>query len=311
MGPTGSGKSALAIALAQALDGEVVNADSMQVYRDLRVLTARPTPEEEAAAPHHLFGVIDGAERFSVGRWLRTAAPILAEIRARGRTPIVVGGTGLYFKALTEGLAEIPEPPADIVAALRARAETEGPAALHAELAARDPEGAARLQPMDAPRIVRALSVIEATGEPIGALQAAAAAPPTETHWLGFALTPDRARLYAAIEQRFQAMLANGAMDEVSALAARRLDPTLPIMKAHGAPWLTRAATGDMELAQAAALSVRDTRRYAKRQFTWIAHQAAGFFRLDEENISSRMNFVTDRVSNSQFGAKILRKDCT
>jgi tRNA dimethylallyltransferase len=290
LGPTASGKSALALALAERLGGEIVNADSMQVYADLRVLTARPTPAEEARAPHHLYGVVDAATTYSVGAWLRAARPVIAGIAARDATPIVVGGTGLYFRALTEGLDDIPEPPAQMRADLIARAAREGPQALHAELAALDPEGAGRIEPRDAPRIVRALGVRLHTGEPIARWRSGKAAQPVDA--VRIALTPPREPLYGAIEARFAAMLEAGALEEARALASRHLDPTLPAMKAHGMPWLAAHLRGEMTLEAAAALGVRDTRRYAKRQFTWIANQTPDWPRIAVEGLEGRVAHV-------------------
>lgn len=292
MGPTASGKSALALALAERLDGEIVNADSMQVYRDLRVLTARPTPEEEGARPHHLYGGIDAARRYSTGAWLRAAAPLVAEIAARGKRPIVVGGTGLYFMALTKGLAEIPEPSAALVAELRARIAGEGPERLHAELARADPAVAAAVTPRDAPRIVRALAVLAATGRSIADWRRETHPPLAAVDWLGVALAPPRGELYAAIERRFAAMLKAGALEEARALLARGLEPSLPALKAHGMPWLAAHLRGEMTLAAAEELSVRDTRRYAKRQTTWAAHQAPDWPRLAETGLSARTAHV-------------------
>lgn len=289
MGPTASGKSALALALAEHLGGEIVNADSMQVYRDFRILTARPSAAEEALAPHHLYGHVDAGELYSVGRWLEGGLRMIAAIGARGGTPILVGGTGLYFKALTEGLAEIPAADPEVRAALRERCEIEGPAALHAELAARDTVTAARLQPNDAPRILRALEVLETTGESITTLQASTTAPLPRDAWVGFALTPPRDALYAAIDTRFDQMLAHGALDEVRAFAARKLDPTLPAMKAHGAPALMAHLRGELSLSDAAEIGKRDTRRYAKRQFTWIAGQMRAWPRLAVTHAEERL----------------------
>lgn len=292
MGPTASGKSALALALAERLSGEIINADSMQVYRDLRILTARPTPDEEARAPHHLYGYVDAAERFSTGRWLTDALRVLSEVAARGRTPILVGGTGLYFKALTEGLADIPAADPELRAALRGRAEREGAPALHAELAVRDPVTAARLAPNDAPRILRALEVLETTGESISALQSNTRPALAREQWEGLALTPDRAALYAAINRRFDSMLEAGALDEVRAFAARGLDPSLPAMKAHGAPALMAHLRGEITLDEAAEIGKRDTRRYAKRQFTWIANQMPDWPRLSAADLETRIEAV-------------------
>lgn len=288
MGPTASGKSALALAVAERVGGEIVNADSMQVYRDFRILTARPSPQEEARAPHRLYGHVDAAELYSTGRWLAEALAAIAAIRGRGATPILVGGTGLYFKALTQGLADIPAADPDLRAALRERAARESAPALHAELAARDPATAARLAPNDAPRILRALEVLETTGESIGAFQAATHAPLAREEWAGLALAPARDALYAAIDARFDAMLAAGALDEVCAFAARRLDPALPAMKAHGAPALMAHLRGELSLAEAAEIGKRDTRRYAKRQFTWIAGQMPDWPRVSSPDIGER-----------------------
>lgn len=292
MGPTASGKSALALAAAQALGGEIVNADSMQVYRDFRILTARPTLEEEARAPHHLYGHIDAGELYSVGRWLSDALAAIATITARGATPIIVGGTGLYFKALTEGLADIPAADPETREALRARAAAEGAPALHAELARRDPATAARLEPNDAPRILRALEVLETTGESISALHASTKAPLARDQWAGVALTPPREALYTAIDRRFEVMLEAGALEEVRAFAARDLDPALPAMKAHGAPALMAHLRGEMSLADAAEIGQRDTRRYAKRQFTWIAGQMPAWPRVAATELEIRLNLL-------------------
>jgi tRNA dimethylallyltransferase len=289
MGPTASGKSALALALAERLGGEIVNADSMQVYRDFRILTARPTPAEEARAPHHLYGHVDADELYSVGRWLADALPVIEAIGARGRTAIVVGGTGLYFKALTKGLADIPAPDPQVRNALRERLAREGAAQLHAELEARDPRVAARLQPNDAPRILRALEVLETTGESIGALQSNTKPALARKDWAGLALTPERDMLYATINARFDAMLASGALDEVRAFAARKLDPALPAMKAHGAPALMAHLRGEISLGEAAEIGKRDTRRYAKRQFTWIAGQMPDWPRVTAADLKTRI----------------------
>lgn len=289
MGPTASGKSALALALAERIGGEIVNADSMQVYRDFRILTARPTPEEEARVPHHLYGHVDAAELYSVGRWLSDALAVIEDIASRGRTPIVVGGTGLYFKALTQGLADIPAADAETRTMLRERAAREGAPALHAELSRRDPITAARLEPNDAPRILRALEVLETTGESISALQASTKPALARESWRGLALTPEREALYAAIDARFDKMLAAGAREEVRAFVARKLDPSLPAMKAHGAPALMAHLRGEITLSEAAEIAKRDTRRYAKRQFTWIAGQMPDWPRVTAPDLESRL----------------------
>lgn len=304
MGPTASGKSALALALAERIGGEIVNADSMQVYRDFRVLTARPSSGEEALAPHHLYGHIDAGELYSTGRWLNGALTAIAEIQARGATPILVGGTGLYFKALTEGLAEMPAIDPEVRALLRARADSEGAPALHAELARRDPLTAARLEPNDAPRILRALEVLETTGESISALQANTQPALARAQWAGIALTPDREGLYGAINARFEAMLAHGALDEVRAFAARELDPALPAMKAHGAPALMAHFRGEMSLEAAAEIGKRDTRRYAKRQFTWIAGQMKDWPKVTQWELEARLREARSLLPSWGHGEK-------
>jgi tRNA dimethylallyltransferase len=271
-GPTSSGKSALALDVAQALGGTIINADSMQVYGDLRIITARPTPDEEARVPHRLYGHVDAAQNYSVGRWLGDVAPALAAVRQEGRLPIFVGGTGLYFKALTQGLSAVPPIPPEIRARVRVRMETEGPAALHAELMARDPSSPVR--PSDRPRIARALEVLEATGRPITDWHRDGLPPLIDaSKAVKVFLAPERDELARRIDRRFDTMLAAGALDEVRALAARGLDPLLPAMKAHGVPWLIRHLNGEISLAAAAEGGKNDTRRYTKRQFTWTRHQ--------------------------------------
>lgn len=277
-GPTASGKSALALELAVKLGGVVINADSMQVYRDLRVITARPTAEEEARAPHRLYGHVDAAKNYSVGRWCVDARAALTEAQQAGRVPILVGGTGLYFKALTQGLAAIPPIPAGIRAAVRARLASGGIEALYAELARRDPTGAARLKPGDRSRIARALEVIEATGRSLADWHREGMQPLLDPGRAAKVfLVPEREELHRRIDARFDAMLARGALDEVSKLAARGLDPLLPAMKAHGVPWLIRHLHGEIALAEAAEGGKRDTKRYTKRQVTWFRHQMPGW----------------------------------
>ncbi len=278
-GPTASGKSALALRLAETQNGVIINTDSMQVYRDLRVLTARPSLEEEARAPHRLYGTVDAAQNFSAGAWLDAAAAALAEARALRRRPIFIGGTGLYFKALTRGLAAVPPIAPEIREAVRQRLERDGVAALHAELARRDPEGAARLNVADRVRVARALEVLEGTGKPLAAWHGEALPPLLPAHEVGAALflAPERSALYARIDARFAAMLEAGALNEVAALHARRLEPLLPAMKAHGVPALIRHLGGELSLSEAAAIGCADTRHYAKRQFTWFRHQLPEF----------------------------------
>jgi tRNA dimethylallyltransferase len=273
-GPTASGKSALALALAEELGGTVINADSMQVYRDLRVITARPTPAEETRAPHRLYGHVDAGENYSVGRWCVDASAALSEARRRESLPIVVGGTGLYFKALTEGLAAVPPIPADIRSTIRGRLADEGIAPLHAELARRDPVMARRLMPGDRSRIARALEVVMATGRSLADWHRQGMPPSVDARRaIKIFLTLDRGQLYRRIEERFDRMLGSGALDEVRVLAARHLDPALPAMKAHGVPWLIRHLDGELGLTEAAEAGKRDTRRYTRRQATWFRNQ--------------------------------------
>jgi tRNA dimethylallyltransferase len=273
-GPTASGKSALALRLAQTFGGVVINADSMQVYRDLRIITARPTPAEEAMVPHRLYGHVDAAENYSVGRWCVDAAAALAEAERRGRRPIVVGGTGLYFKALTRGLAAVPTIPAAVRAAVRTRLKDEGIAPLYDELRQRDPASAERLMPGDRSRITRALEVVLATGRSLADWHRDGMKPAVDaTRAIKIFLKVEREELYRRIDARFDAMLAAGALEEVRALAARGLDLMLPAMKAHGVPWLIRHLNGEITLADAAEGGKRDTRRYTKRQGTWFRHQ--------------------------------------
>jgi tRNA dimethylallyltransferase len=277
-GPTASGKSALALRLAEKLGGVIVNADSMQVYGDLRIITARPTPDEEARAPHRLYGHIDAAENYSVGRWCQDVRAVLADTERAGRVPILVGGTGLYFKALTQGLSAVPPTPPDIRANVRARCDAEGVAALHAELSRRDPIMAGRLRPADRMRVARALEVLEATGRSLADWHRdgmpAMLAPDAV---LKVFLAIEAGELHRRIDARFDAMVAAGALDEVRALAARGLDPMLPAMKAHGVPWLRRHLKGEIALAEAAEGGKQDTRRYTKRQRTWFRHQMPGW----------------------------------
>jgi tRNA dimethylallyltransferase len=270
------GDPALAMALARQLNGVIINADSMQVYRDLRIITARPSADEEASWPHRLYGHVDAAVNYSVAKYLADATEVLAEAARARMLPIFVGGTGLYFKALLRGLSAIPPIPAEIRADVRARLTAEGSAALHRDLAARDPAAGARLNPADRTRVARALEVIFATGSSIDDWHRKSGTPLIDpSRAVKVFLSPDREVLYARIDARFDAMLAAGALDEVRALQRRNLDPLLPAMKAHGVPWLIRHLNGEMTLDAAAEQAKLDTRHYAKRQFTWFRHQFA------------------------------------
>ena len=261
--------------------GTIVNADSMQVYRDLRGLTARPTPQEEQAAPHRLFGTVDGAVNFSVGHFLRDVGALLAEKRG----PLIfAGGTGLYFRALTQGLSDIPAVSDQVRTRVRATAQGRKPADLHAELAARDPAMAARLRPSDPQRILRAMEVLEGTGRSLLSFQGARQAPLLPPgHFRAIFLDVSREDLRTRIDRRFRAMLAAGALDEVRRLAGRNLDPALPVMRAHGVPGLLAHLRGEVSLEEAVARGIRDTQRYAKRQVTFARHQLPDFAWTDPD----------------------------
>ncbi|WP_135465963.1 tRNA (adenosine(37)-N6)-dimethylallyltransferase MiaA [Crenalkalicoccus roseus] len=272
-GPTASGKSALALALARRLGGTIINADSMQIYRELRVLTARPTPEEEAAVPHRLYGVRPAAEAGSVAWWREAALAEMAAARAAGRLPILAGGTGLYFLSLTEGLSAIPPVPPAARAEARALLAALGAPALHARLAAADPETAAMLRPTDGQRLARAFEVWRGTGRGLAAWQREGARTgPAPWRFAAILLDPPREALRAAIAARFDAMLAAGAVEEVRALLALGLDPALPAMRAHGVPELAAHLAGRMTLGEARRRAILNTGRYTKRQATWFRH---------------------------------------
>ena len=292
-GPTASGKTALAIAVARRLGGEVINADSMQVYRDLRVISARPDAEEMDGVEHHLFGHVDAATRYSTGDWLEEARREIKRVELKGKRAILVGGTGLYLLALTQGLSSIPPVPEDIRAEVRAIAEAEGAEGLRDRLAPVDPETAERLGTGDRQRLARAYEVWLATGRPLGHFHDERQPPVlNDGEWIGFALTPPRARLYQKIDRRFEGMLMQGAMDEARALMARNLDPELPAMKAHGMPWLTAFARGEITAELAAENAKRDTRRYAKRQFTWIGRQFPFWPRIPSPEPENRLRVI-------------------
>lgn len=290
-GPTASGKSALALELAERCDGVVINADSMQVYRDLAIITARPTPEETAQADHRLYGTVDAAENFSVGRWLAAATEELASARGAGRLPIVIGGTGLYFKALTQGLSDIPPVSPEVRAEIRALGETLTPAELHARLSAVDPETAAGLRPSDPQRLLRALEVLEATGRPLAHWQRQGRSTPIldPAECAAVFLSVDRQWLRRRIDARFDTMMAAGAIEEVMRLAARNLDPALPAMRAHGVPGLVAHLNGDSTLEAAVERGKKDTKAYAKRQETFFRHQLPGFVPLAPEEARSHL----------------------
>jgi tRNA dimethylallyltransferase len=271
-GPTCSGKSALALALAEALGGVVINADSMQVYRELHIVTARPSAEEEARAPHALYGVRPAAEAGNAAWWRGAALEAMEAARAAGRLPILCGGTGMYFSALVDGIAEIPECGEAARAEARWLLAEQGPVALHASLAKVDPATAARLRPSDSQRVARAWEVWRGTGRGLVAWQGekGEAAP---WRFSAILLDPPREVLRAAISGRFAAMLAAGALAEVRALLALGLDPALPAMRAHGVPELAAHLRGEIGLDEAARRAELVTGQYTKRQATWFRHR--------------------------------------
>lgn len=270
-GPTASGKSALALSLAKELGGAIINADSMQVYAELRIITNRPAPEDQAAAPHRLYGIRPAREPYSAALWLADVKRALDEAAGQGWLPVIVGGTGLYFKALTEGLSDIPEIPPEIRERFRGAALAQPAEMLHAELGRRDPATAARLRPSDTQRIVRALEVLEATGLLLAEWQGSKQPPLLPlARTYPVALTLEREELYRRCDARFDAMLAGGALEEARAIAALGLDASLPAMRAVGLPPLLAHLRGELSLEEAAAVAKTSTRNYAKRQLTWV-----------------------------------------
>lgn len=289
-GPTASGKSGFALALAQQVGGTIINADSMQVYRELAILTARPTAEEMARVPHALYGFVPAREAYSVGRYVQDAARAIAQARAQRRVPIIVGGTGLYFKALLEGLSPVPPIDPDVRAFWRREAEEKGAPALHALLATRDAESAARLMPTDKQRIVRALEVLESTGRSLGQWQHVPGVPVLRVEeTVRLVLAVERLQLMARIDVRFAAMLAAGALQEVAEFARLELSPELPSVRAHGVRPLLAHLQGEQTLEAAAEGSKAEIRQYAKRQVTW-----------------HRRNMIAWSVINAQLMEKLI-----
>ena len=273
-GPTASGKSALALTLAERLGGTIINADAMQCYRELRILTARPTPADEARIPHRLYGTRPAADPGTAATWRHDAIQAIGASHAAGRLPILCGGTFLYLAALTEGLAAIPSPGDAARAEARRLLADEGPAALHARLAGADPDTAATLRPTDGQRLARAWEVWRGTGRGLLAWQRTQGLPPAPCRFAALVLRPTRAALRQAIERRFDHMLAGGALDEVAALLALGLDPALPAMRAHGVPELAAHLRGGRSLDEARDAAVTATVRYTRRQETWLRHRA-------------------------------------
>lgn len=279
-GPTASGKSALALKMARETGAVIINADSQQLYADLRILTARPSVEEEAQADHRLYGVADAADAWSVGRWSRAALALLNDLRTEGRPAILVGGTGLYFMSLTRGLADIPAVPGAVRDQVEADYVAQGEPAFRSRLDQIDPDAAKAVEQGDRQRLVRAMSVFVASGRSLSAWKADTLPLLPPGSWTGLVIEPDRQRLYENCDVRVDTMMAQGALDEVQALMARRLNPALPAMKAVGVRELAAHLSGELTLDQAVAALKQATRNYAKRQLTWFRNQTADWTRV-------------------------------
>lgn len=291
-GPTASGKSALSLALAERIDGALINADSMQIYREAHILTARPDESALARAPHCLYGHASVREPYSVARYQGDVEEALRQVRVSGKMPIFVGGTGLYFHVLTQGLADVPEIPETVRTRVRARRETVGADAFYNELAARDPDSAARLRASDTQRVLRAAEVLEATGKPLAHWQQnPGAAPLAEFRLARFVLSPPRAELYRRIEQRFDRMLAEGALEEARSL--KGLDPGLPSAKILGLRQLWAVLDGALTLGEATLAAKTATRQYAKRQLTWFRRRMADWTWIEATDRTAIADFIT------------------
>lgn len=298
-GPTASGKSAIGAELARRGGGVVINADALQVYRELRILSARPTPAEESDIPHRLYGFVPATEAYSVGLWLSAAREAIELAWSEGRVPIITGGTGLYFKTLEQGLVQLPPIPPTIRRHWRERLKEEGAERLHAELAAIDRFEAGRLRALDRQRIVRALEVIAATGKSLGEWhrQAQGSSFLSQARILKLYISPPRPQLYRRIDERFDRMMSEGALAEAAALLALRLDPSLPAMKAIGIAELGCVLAGELTLVEACGIAKRNTRHYAKRQLTWARSNMIAWNWLVEKfmeySIGRFVNFIS------------------
>ncbi|UMM64075.1 tRNA (adenosine(37)-N6)-dimethylallyltransferase MiaA [Aristophania vespae] len=298
-GPTCSGKSALALRLAQRFAGSIINADSMQVYRDLRIITARPSDEDLGLVPHKLYGVLDGHQTGSVAWWQKEALAALKACQSENRLPIFCGGTGMYLRSIIEGLVEIPPPGPQAREEARSLLESLGPEGLHARLLEQDPETASRLHITDSQRLARAWEVLRGTGKGLSAWQKEPQLPPTNYRFISVRLDPDRTQLRQAIAERFAAMLKAGALEEIKALLEKNLSSSRPIMRAHGVPELIAVAKGELSLAEAEEKAITATRQYTRRQATWFRHHALG---KDEDNIISFQRFGdNEKFSESEF----------
>jgi len=304
-GPTASGKSALATALARDLGGVVINADSMQVYKDLSIITARPSAEEMGDIPHELYGTVDGATAWSAADWAEAAMSVTERVWGQGKLPILIGGTGMYFKFLLDGVAAIPDIPADIRAAVRAEVDEGGAPAAHKRLEVLDPVAAARLEPNDSQRIARALEVEQATGRTLSEWHTDNQEGPLtalnqDGHVIKLVLDIPRDQLYARCDQRFDLMIEAGTLDEIAKLSERGLDASLPVMKSLGVPELMAHMRGDMTLMEAVDTAKMHTRRFAKRQLTWFKNQFPDWNRLSAQYSESEyqyiLQFITKKV---------------
>jgi tRNA dimethylallyltransferase len=293
-GPTASGKSTLALALGEALHGTVINADAMQVYAELRVLTARPSVEDETRVPHLLYGHVPARERYSAGRYSDDAMRALGAARDAGRLPIFVGGTGLYFKVLTEGLSPIPPISAEVRARVRAKFDALGADRFFAEFAARDPDSAAQLRANDVQRVLRAADVLEATGWPLKRWQQRPGTPVLGPRIARFVVSPPRDVLYARIDARAKAM-AEAGIDEARALQG--LDPSLPAAKALGVPQLLRVLSGEIGFETGISEIQGETRRYAKRQLTWLRRFMKDWIWLEQSDLRHIISFMTEKIA--------------
>ncbi|MES1241288.1 MAG: tRNA (adenosine(37)-N6)-dimethylallyltransferase MiaA [Acidobacteriota bacterium] len=301
VGATATGKSALALALAQELDGEIVNADALQVYRGFDIGTAKPGPEERARVPHHLIDILDAAERWSAGEFARRARQAIGEIEERGRTPIVVGGSGLYLRALFEGISPVPPGDPEVRSALRERLAREGLEPLAAELARADPATAERLAPGDTQRVLRALEVVRVSGRPLSSWIAEQPFGSQRIAVKRLGLTLPRVLLYDRIADRVVRMMENGWVEEVARLLARGLDPGLPAFQAIGYRQVVRHLEGEWSLDEAIADTVKATRRFAKRQETWFRREPDVIW-FAAQDFDRRISHILEHVKHSGLG---------
>lgn len=298
-GPTASGKSDVALGLAERLKGTIINADAMQVYEGLRILTARPSPEDEARVPHRLYGTVPASTAFSVGDWTAAATQAAIEVTGAGRLPIFVGGTGMYLSVLSEGISPMPEIPADIREEVRGIPDRQSLAELYEMVRKVDEASAERIGPTDPQRLMRALEVFRATDEPLTSWQQKPRQKPFEGRFARIVLAPERQWVYDRIERRFDAMVMSGAMQEVEALAKRGLDPDLPLMKALGVEDLIRVQCGKISLEEAVTEIKTKTRRFAKRQMTWFRNQMITWNRIDTQEMETKINNIFANILDS------------